>query len=229
MNKNTKILLVEDDPNLGTLLSEYLVAKGHECTLRTNGQEGFETFVKGTFDFLILDVMMPVKDGFTMAKEIRGIDKDVPILFLTAKSLKEDTLQGFNVGGDDYMTKPFSMEELLVRMGAILRRVHGNEEQDQGTYNVGTFQFDFNQRLLINGGHEQKLTTKENALLKLLCKNINGVLERNHALNAVWGDDNYFNGRSMDVYIAKLRKYLKKDENVEIVNVHGKGFKLFVK
>ena len=117
MNKKTKILLVEDDPNLGTLLSEYLVAKGHECTLRTNGQEGFETFVKGTFDFLILDVMMPVKDGFTMAKEIRGIDKDVPILFLTAKSLKEDTLQGFNVGGDDYMTKPFSMEELLVRMG----------------------------------------------------------------------------------------------------------------
>ena len=229
MNKKTKILLVEDDPNLGTLLSEYLVAKGNECTLRTNGKEGFETFVKGAFDFLILDVMMPVKDGFTMAKEIRGIDKDVPILFLTAKSLKEDTLHGFNVGGDDYMTKPFSMEELLVRMGAILRRTQGNDEQDQGTYNVGTYQFDFNQRLLINGSYEQKLTTKENALLKLLCKNINGVLERNHALNAVWGDDNYFNGRSMDVYIAKLRKYLKKDENVEIVNVHGKGFKLFVK
>ena len=168
MNKKTKILLVEDDPNLGTLLSEYLVAKGNECTLRTNGKEGFETFVKGAFDFLILDVMMPVKDGFTMAKEIRGID----------------------------------MEELLVRMGAILRRTQGNDEQDQGTYNVGTYQFDFNQRLLINGSYEQKLTTKENALLKLLCKNINGVLERNHALNAVWGDDNYFNGRSMDVYIA---------------------------
>lgn len=229
MSKKTKILLVEDDPNLGTLLSEYLVAKGHDCTLKTNGQEGFEAFVKGTFDFLILDVMMPVKDGFTMAADVRGIDKEVPILFLTAKSLKEDTLQGFNVGGDDYMTKPFSMEELLARMNAILRRIQGNEEEEQGTYNVGSYQFDFNQRLLINGGEEQKLTTKENALLKLLCKNINGVLERNHALNAVWGDDNYFNGRSMDVYIAKLRKYLKKDENVEIVNVHGKGFKLFVK
>jgi len=229
MSKRVKILLVEDDPNLGTLLSEYLNAKGHDCTLRVNGQLGYDEFVKGHFDFLILDVMMPVKDGFTMAEEVRGIDKNVPILFLTAKSLKEDTLKGFTVGADDYMTKPFSMEELLARMNAILRRISGGEEEEHGAYTIGTYQFDYNQRMLLLGETKQKLTTKENALLRLLCKNINGILERNHALKAVWGDDNYFNGRSMDVYIAKLRKYLKQDENVEIVNVHGKGFKLFVK
>lgn len=229
MNKKIDILLVEDDPNLGMLLSEYLNAKGHNCVLKTNGQEGYDAFVKGKFDFLILDVMMPIKDGFTMAEEVRGIDKEVPILFLTAKSLKEDTLKGFSVGADDYMTKPFSMEELLVRMNAILRRIKGNDDEDQGIFRIGNYQFDFNQRVLILGDEEQKLTTKENALLRLLCKNINGVLERNHALKAVWGDDNYFNGRSMDVYIAKLRKFLKNDPNVEIVNVHGKGFKLFVK
>ena len=227
--EKVKLLLVEDDPNLGTILSEYLEAKGFDTTLCKNGEEGYEAFTKNQYRICVLDVMMPIKDGFTLAKEIRRINQEVPIVFLTAKSLKEDTVKGFNIGADDYIKKPFSMEELLVRMGAILRRTQGNEEQDQGAYNVGTYQFDFNQRLLINGVDEQKLTTKENALLKLLCKNINGVLERNHALNAVWGDDNYFNGRSMDVYIAKLRKYLKKDENVEIVNVHGKGFKLFVK
>ena len=227
--KKVKILLVEDDPNLGALLSEYLNAKGHDCTLKTNGQDGYEAFVKGQFDFLILDVMMPVKDGFTLAEEVRGVDKDVPILFLTAKSLKEDTLHGFSVGADDYMTKPFSMEELLARMNAILKRLKGNAEEEEGIYKIGTYQFDYNQRQLIHGDDEQKLTTKENALLRMLCKNVNGVLERNHALKAVWGDDNYFNGRSMDVYIAKLRKYLKEDPNVEIVNVHGKGFKLFVK
>ncbi len=228
MEKKINILLVEDDPNLGTLLSEYLNAKGHQCTLKTDGQQGYDAFVKGEFDFLILDVMMPVKDGFTLAEEVRGIDKDVPILFLTAKSLKEDTLQGFSVGADDYMTKPFSMEELLARMNAILRRIQGKEEE-VGVYQIGRYRFDVNQQLLFNGDDPQKLTTKENELLRLLCKNLNGVLERNHALKAVWGDDNYFNGRSMDVYIAKLRKYLKSDENVEIVNVHGKGFKLFVK
>ncbi len=228
MSKKNRILLVEDDPNLGMLLSEFLKAKGYECTLKTDGQEGYETFVKGNFDFLILDVMMPVKDGFTLAKEIREIDKEIPILFLTAKALKEDTLKGFNVGADDYMTKPFSMDELLARINAILRRV-SKDEADNGIYTVGDFIFDYNTRKLKYQDEEIKLTTKENELLRLLVKNKNGVLERNAALKAVWGDDNYFNGRSMDVYIAKLRKHLKKDDKIEIVNVHGKGFKLLVK
>lgn len=229
MTKKIKVLLVEDDPNLGLLLSEYINAKGYECTLRVNGQEGYDTFVKNEFDFLIFDVMMPVKDGFTLAKEVRGIDKTTPILFLTAKSLKEDTLKGFNVGADDYMTKPFSMEELLARMNAILRRVPSQDDSDEGHFEIGIFNFDYQQQILTFNNESNKLTTKENELLKLLCKNKNGVLERNDALKAVWGDDNYFNGRSMDVYIAKLRKHLKADENIEIINVHGKGFKLLVK
>lgn len=229
MNKKIKVLLVEDDPNLGLLLSEYINAKGYECTLRVNGQEGYDTFVKNDFDFLIFDVMMPIKDGFTLAKEVRGIDKEIPILFLTAKSLKEDTLKGFNVGADDYMTKPFSMEELLARMNAILRRMPTQDEEESGHYKIGIFDFDYNQQILSYNGETNKLTTKENELLKLLCKNKNGVLERNDALKAVWGDDNYFNGRSMDVYIAKLRKHLKFDSNIEIINIHGKGFKLLEK
>ena len=227
MEKKISILVVEDDPNLGTLLSEYLRAKGHDATLAVNGQEGYDIFVKGSFDFLILDVMMPVKDGFSLAKDIRGIDKNVPILFLTAKSMKEDTLEGFSVGADDYMTKPFSMEELLARMNAILRRI-GSKHQAKDEFDIGDFKFLYAKQKLVNGGEEQKLTTKENELLKLLCTNQNGILERNNALKAVWGDDNYFNGRSMDVYITKLRKYLRPDERIEIVNVHGKGFKLLV-
>jgi len=227
MEKKISILVVEDDPNLGTLLSEYLRAKGHDATLAVNGQEGYETFVKGSFDFLILDVMMPVKDGFSLAKDIRGIDKNVPILFLTAKSMKEDTLEGFSVGADDYMTKPFSMEELLARMNAILRRI-GSKQQSKDEFEIGNFKFLYTKQKLVVGEDEQKLTTKENELLKLLCTNQNGILERNNALKAVWGDDNYFNGRSMDVYITKLRKYLRPDERIEIVNVHGKGFKLLV-
>lgn len=228
MENKLNILVVEDDPNLGTLLTEYLNAKGHNASLSINGQEGLESFVKGNYDFLILDVMMPIKDGFTLAKEVRAIDSEVPILFLTAKSMKEDTLEGFNSGADDYMTKPFSMEELLARINAITRRIKGNDDAgDKGVYTIGSLQFDFNKQLLENEeGYSQKLTTKESELLKLLCTTNNGVLERQNALKAVWGDDNYFNGRSMDVYITKLRKYLKVDEKVEIVNVHGKGFKL---
>jgi DNA-binding response OmpR family regulator len=226
MENQVRVLLVEDDPNLGMLLKEYLIAKGYETTLCVNGQEGYDMFIKRDFDFLILDVMMPVKDGFTLAKEIRGIDKDVPVLFLTAKSMKEDTLEGFSAGGDDYMTKPFSMEELLARMSAILRRTSGDDNSEKDLYQVGNFTFKPLERLLELDGETNRLTTKENDLLKLLCKNANGVLERNDALKAVWGDDNYFNGRSMDVYIAKLRKYLRQDDNIEIMNVHGRGFKL---
>jgi len=229
MKKKTRVLLCEDDPNLGTLLSEYLNAKGFEADLAVDGQEGSKLVKRNSYDFFILDVMMPVKDGFTLAREIRQEDKHTPILFLTAKSMKEDTLQGFEVGADDYMTKPFSMEELLVRMNAILRRTAALPEADDEAqeFEIGTYHFDYNkQRLVSPTGEESKLTTKENELLYLLCKNKNGVMERSFALKAIWGDDNYFNGRSMDVYIAKLRKHLKDDPKVEIINIHGRGFKL---
>lgn len=230
MNSKTRILLAEDDPNLGSLLQEYLQAKDFETVLCTDGDKAFKTFSKQQFDFVILDVMMPVKDGFTVAKEIRTINKKVPIIFLTAKSMKEDTLKGFDLGADDYITKPFSMEELLVRINAILRRtdLRQTEGEEIKHFNIGKFDFDPERQILKMNGTETKLTTKENDLLYLLCLNKNGVLERNYALNAIWGDDNYFNGRSMDVYIAKLRKHLKPDPEIEIINIHGKGFKLLV-
>ena len=228
MKENFKILLVEDDPNLGSILSDYLNAKGHLCILRTNGEDGYKSFVNETFDFVILDVMMPIKDGFSLAKDIRGIDKNIPLLFLTAKSLSEDKLKGFEAGADDYMTKPFSMEELLARINAISRRTSDSNEGDNTEFSIGLFSFNAKLQILKGSEKEQKLTTKESDLLKLLCKNINKILERNHALKAVWGDDNYFNGRSMDVYIAKLRKYLKEDSSIQIINVHGKGFKLLI-
>lgn len=228
MKGNFKILLVEDDPNLGSILSDYLNAKGHLCILRNNGEDGYKSFVNETFDFVILDVMMPIKDGFSLAKDIRGIDKNIPLLFLTAKSLSEDKLKGFEAGADDYMTKPFSMEELLARINAISRRTSDSNEGDNTEFSIGLFSFNAKLQILKGGEKEQKLTTKESDLLKLLCKNINKILERNHALKAVWGDDNYFNGRSMDVYIAKLRKYLKEDSSIQIINVHGKGFKLLI-
>jgi DNA-binding response OmpR family regulator len=228
MKKKIKILLVEDDPNLGSLLKDYLEAKGHQCILRTNGEDGYKSFINETFDFVILDVMMPIKDGFSLAKDIRGIDQKVPILFLTAKSLSEDKLKGFETGADDYMTKPFSMEELMARITAILRRSYDSLNKESSEFSIGDFSFDTKLQILKNDNQNQKLTTKESDLLKLLCKNENAVLERNHALKAVWGDDNYFNGRSMDVYIAKLRKYLKSDDRIQIINVHGKGFKLLI-
>ena len=229
MKEKIRILLVEDDPNLGTLLNEYLDAKGFIVKLVTDGEKGLSEFKRRTYDFLILDVMMPKKDGFTLAKEIRESDAKTPILFLTAKSMKEDTLQGFKSGGDDYMTKPFSMEELLARIEAILRRSGMEPDEKPTTHTIGEFNFDPNKQSLQKNGSAIKLTTKENDLLYLLSKKRNDVLERNYALNAIWGDDNYFNGRSMDVYIAKLRKHLKADEGIEIINVHGKGFKLLVK
>ena len=224
-----KVLVVEDDPNLGKLLTSFLTAKGFETMLADNGLKGFEVFNANTFDFLILDVMMPVKDGFTLAEEIREVDKSVPIMFLTAKSLSEDKLEGFKIGADDYMTKPFAMEELLARMNAILRRTAAeDDDSERGIYEFKEFTYDFNRQQLDISGEIKKLTTKENQLFMLLCKNQNEILDRNAALKAVWGDDNYFNGRSMDVYIAKLRKYIKEVEEVEIINVHGKGFKLLV-
>lgn len=222
-----KILVAEDDPNLGTILSEYLEAKGYEPTLAKNGVEGWKMFSNDEFDCCILDVMMPEKDGFTLAKEIRTANASIPIIFLTAKSMKEDTISGFKSGGDDYITKPFSMEELLLRLKAILRRTKGEQKQPQQTvFEIGDFTFDFKNQMLKINESEQHLTSKENALMKMLAQHANQLLDRSQALLAIWGDDSYFNSRSMDVYIAKLRKYLKEDDRVKIINEHGKGFKL---
>lgn len=229
MQKNIKILLAEDDTNLGTLLCDYLKAKGFHTVLAANGEEAFNLFAKGTYNLCLLDVMMPIKDGFTLAKEIRKINDSIPIIFLTAKSMKDDTLQGFEVGADDYITKPFSMEELLARINAVIRRTVGDgEEQEQDIFEIGKYHFDYKKRVLTTGDHAQKLTSKENDLLRLLCLNQGKVLERTYALKAIWEDDNYFNARSMDVYIAKLRKHLKLDESIEIMNVHGRGFRFVI-
>ncbi|MDP1799808.1 MAG: response regulator transcription factor [Bacteroidota bacterium] len=226
----TRILLVEDDPSLGPLLQEYLDAKGFETKLADDGKKGADLFFKGSFDLLLLDVMMPVKDGLTLAKEIRVSDKNIPIIFLTAKSMKEDTIEGFSAGADDYITKPFSMEELLARVTAVLRRTNKirSSESEEVNFKIGKYQFNSEKQILQHDGIEQKLTTKESQLLRLLCVHQNDVLDRTFALKSIWQDDNYFNGRSMDVYIAKLRKYLKDDSKVEIINIHGKGFKLLV-
>lgn len=223
-----RILLAEDDENLGSLLQEYLQAKNYETDWVTNGERAFRHFEQFHYDLCLLDVMMPVKDGFTLASEIRILNSEIPIIFLTAKSLKEDVLEGFSLGADDYITKPFSMEELLFRIEAILRRTKGTRGSEKNQYEIGIFKFDFKKQLLTGKGKEQKLTTKESELLKLLCNNMNQVLERNFALKAIWIDDNYFNARSMDVYITKLRKYLRTDPGVQIINVHGKGYKLVV-
>lgn len=229
MENGTSILLAEDDLNLGQLLQTFLKSKGFNVSLAQNGKIAFEKFNNGSFQFCILDVMMPEMDGITLAKEIREIDKKVPILFLTAKSMKEDKLEGFSVGADDYLTKPFAMEELLARINAILRRSESTATSADDTFSVGKIKYEPEIRLLHLKDEVKKLTTKENQLLHLLVKNQNEILDRQATLRAIWGDDNYFNGRSMDVYIAKLRKLLKEDESIEILNVHGKGFKLVVK
>ena len=228
MFKNLKILLVEDDANLGLLLSEYLKAKGFPVTLKQDGKQGYDEYIRGDYNFLILDVMVPEKDGFTLAREIREIDEAIPILFLTAKSMKEDKLEGFKAGGDDYVTKPFSMEELLARIKAILKRAGQKNDTEKGPYTIGRFEFDPDNRVLKGTNTEVRLTTKENDLLKLLYRNKNTILDRNYALKKIWGDDSYFNGRSMDVYITKLRKHLKPDPSIQIINEHGKGFKLIL-
>ncbi|MCI6672328.1 MAG: response regulator transcription factor [Prevotella sp.] len=225
------ILLCEDDENLGTLLSEYLQAKGYHADLCPDGEIGYRTFLKGKYDICVLDVMMPKKDGFTLAQEIRQTNLDVPIIFLTAKQLKEDILAGFKIGADDYITKPFSMEELVFRIEAILRRVKGKKVKESTFYQIGKFAFDTQKQLLTFDNDPNKaikLTTKENELLALLCAHANEILQRDYALKTIWIDDNYFNARSMDVYITKLRKHLKDDENIEIINIHGKGYKLIV-
>ncbi|QQS49930.1 MAG: response regulator transcription factor [Bacteroidota bacterium] len=222
------LLLAEDDENLGSLLREYLIAKGYDANLFVNGEKAYKSFIKEHYDLCIFDIMMPVKDGITLAREVRLLNSTIPILFLTAKSQKEDILSGFQAGADDYITKPFSMEELVYRIEAILRRTHF-QPTSQMEFAIGEFLFYSDKQVLSHNGVEQKLTTKESDLLKLLCINKNAILERNFALKTIWVDDNYFNARSMDVYITKLRKYLKSDPSVEIMNIHGKGFKLIVK
>ena len=221
-----KILLCEDDENLGMLLREYLQAKGFVAELCADGEAGFKAFLKTKFDICVLDVMMPKKDGFTLAQEIRSANTDVPIIFLTAKTLKEDILEGFKLGADDYITKPFSMEELVFRIEAILRRTKGKKSRESTVYHLGQFTFDTQKQLLQIGEKQTKLTTKENELLALLCSHSNEILQRDFALKTIWIDDNYFNARSMDVYITKLRKHLKDDPQIEIINIHGKGYKL---
>lgn len=224
------LLLVEDDPNLGQLVQEFLSLKGCQADLATDGNEGLKLFMTHAYDLCLLDVMMPKKDGFTLAKEIRMTGRDVPIIFLTAKSLDEDTIQGFRAGADDYVTKPFSMETLWLRIQAVLRRYQraGETLTDPTTYSIGSLTFDYPHQLLQRAGEAepQKLTSKETELLKLLAQNLNQPVSRSFALKMVWGDDSYFNARSMDVYITKLRKYLRADPAVQLVNVHGEGFKL---
>lgn len=226
-----RILLAEDDPNLGSVLKDSFELEDNYVELFTDGEKAWKAFNKDDFDICILDVMMPIKDGFTLAKEIRKVDKEIPIVFLTAKSLPEDKIEGLKIGADDYMTKPFSFEELNLRINAIMRRIEAAflPDEDQIEFNIGKYSYNDEDRLLKIGNKEQKLTTKEAELLKILAYNVNKVLDREIALKSIWGNDNYFTGRSMDVYITKLRKYLKEDENIEIVNIHGKGFKLLVR
>ena len=229
-----KILLVEDDPNLGMLLQDYLQLKGKfDIVLCVDGEEGLRAFNKQTFDLCILDVMMPKKDGFALGKEIRKVNESVPIIFATAKAMMEDKASAYDLGGDDYITKPFRIEELLLRINALLKRASATKEVKvtepvQSQFQIGSYTFDYTTQLIQHNGQQQKLSTKEAELLQLLCLKQNAVLTREEALLSIWHDDNYFNGRSMDVFLSKLRKYLRDDPKVEILNVHGKGYKLLV-
>jgi len=230
-DSNKKILIVEDDPNFGSILKEYLIINDYDITLAKNGIEGFEKFKKDDFDLCILDVMMPYKDGFTLAKEIREKNDSVPIFFLTAKNLKEDVLKGFKIGADDYLTKPFDSDVLLAKIKAVLSRQNAPAlpNSDEFEFEFSGFIFNSKLRFLTYKTDKPiKLSPKENQLLRLLVLHINDLLPRDIALNKIWRDDNYFTSRSMDVYIAKLRKYLSADEKVQILNIHGEGFRLVI-
>jgi len=233
---NNKILLVEDDQNFGDVLRSYLEMHDYEVTLATDGAEGLESYSQGEYDLCIFDVMMPKKDGFTLAEEIRQQDEDMPIIFLTAKTMKDDVLKGFRIGADDYITKPFNSEELLYRIQAILKRsqTKADPREEIKEFNIGKYHFNYPLRILTydpDGPEEEenKLSPKEAQLLRMFAMYMNDILPRSEALTKIWGEDNYFTARSMDVFVTKLRKYLKKDENIEIVNIHGNGFQLLVK
>ncbi len=224
-----KILLVEDNISLGFIISDQLKSDGYDVTLCSDGAEGFTRFNNEKFHLCIFDVMMPKKDGFTLARDVRKVNTEIPILFLTAKSADEDKVEGFKAGGDDYLTKPFNVEELQLRVAALLRRVNIHAETaEKDTYEIGSYNFDTINYQLNHTNFEKTLTKKESQILKILCKFINQVVAREVVLNAVWGQDDYFVGRSLDVFITKLRKYLKEDKRIQITNVHGIGFKLEV-
>ncbi len=238
MERNLKILLVEDDQNFGDVLRSYLEMHNYEVVLASDGAMGWDKFKKHKYDLCILDVMMPKKDGFTLAKEIREKDPEVPVIFLTAKTLKEDVLHGFKLGADDYITKPFNSEELLYRIQAILKRKmpKPDPKDEIKEFNIGKYHFNYPLRILtfsgpVPDGEEStfKLSPKEAHLLALFAKKVNDVLPRSEALTRIWGEDNYFTARSMDVFVTKLRKYLKHDTNIEVVNIHGNGFQLLIK
>ena len=229
MKSNKKILLVEDDPNFGRILKDYLTINNYEVSLAVNGIEGFEKFNRSEFDLCILDIMMPFKDGLTLAREIREVNEAIPLIFLTAKNLKDDVLKGYKIGADDYLTKPFDSEILLAKIKSILNRkpLVNIEEKDTFEFEFSDFSFNSKLRILTHKeGESHKLSPKENQLLKMLVLNFDDLLPRDIALNKIWRDANYFTSRSMDVYIAKLRKYLDKDVSLKIINVHGEGFRL---
>lgn len=233
---NQKILLVEDDPNFGDVLRSYLEMNEYDVTLATDGVAGLDAYRKNKYDLCIFDVMMPKKDGFTLAKDIREKDSEVPIIFLTAKTMKEDVLQGFKIGADDYISKPFNSEELLYRIQAIMKRSQNkpNPKEEVKEFDIGQYHFNFPLRILTfteEGGEQskEKLSPKEAQLLRLFCVYMNDILPRSEALTQIWGEDNYFTARSMDVFVTKLRKYLKGDSKIEIVNIHGNGFQLLVR
>ncbi|MFY0685940.1 MAG: response regulator transcription factor [Cyclobacteriaceae bacterium] len=222
-----KLLIVEDDPNLGQILAEYLNLKGFNAILRQDGEEGLKAFYEDTYDLCIFDLMMPKKDGFTLATEIRQVNTEIPIVFLTAKSMKEDVIKGFKIGADDYITKPFSMEELLLRINAILKRSKSEEKEAfPKEFSIGSLKYRYDENYLKTLNGEIKLTTKENELLKLFFENLNETVSRSLALKKIWKDDSYFNARSMDVYITKLRKHLKSEQSIKLQTVHGEGFKI---
>ncbi|PVY41298.1 response regulator transcription factor [Pontibacter virosus] len=228
-DKGLNILLAEDDPNFGIVLKDYLELHDYEVTLCSDGCKAITAFRKGHFDLCILDVMMPEKDGFTLAREIKKLQPDMPLIFLTAKAMREDMLEGFKIGADDYITKPFDSEVLLYKIKAIMHRKGGNaitEKQEVTEYSIGQYRFQYKLRLLHHNGDIQKLSPKETELLRLLCQHLNDVMPREEALIRIWHEDSYFTGRSMDVYIAKLRKYLRHDPAVEIINIHGQGYRL---
>ena len=230
--ENNRILLVEDDPNFGTVLKDYLSLNDYNVTLAKDGLEGLIMFKNDDFDLCIFDVMMPRKDGFSLAKDVRATNSDIPIIFLTAKTMKEDVLKGYQVGADDYLNKPFDSEVLLYKIKAILQRKEAEQNVEDDSFEFKIGKFDFNSKLRhlsYDGGETQKLSPKESKLLKMLATHKNDLMPRELALTKIWRDDNYFTSRSMDVYIAKLRKYLKEDDSVEILNIHGEGFRLLEK
>jgi DNA-binding response OmpR family regulator len=228
VNSAHRVLLLEDDANLGLVLQEHLKLNGYDVTLCKDGEEGTRALARDRFDLCLVDVMMPKKDGFTFAREVRAGNDQIPLIFLTARSLREDRIEGFRIGCDDYITKPFSVEELQLRIKAVLRRVDPRNDDTPTSFEIGEYRFDAIKNTLVLGDDEKKLTPRESELLQMFCLNMNQTLSRDRALREIWGEDNYFSGRSMDVFISKLRKYLKSDPRVSILSIHGKGFRLVV-